>query len=376
MILSNANIFTRDGIFETGSVVCAGDKISKLDLSSNSHDDSFDCEGHYLIPGFIDIHFHGCAGHDFCEGTPEALDAISSYELKHGITSICPATMTYPQDILEKAMTNAANYKNEKGSEIVGINMEGPFISPEKVGAQNPKYVQAPDFEMLKQLDDSANGLIKLVDIAPEVDGASEFIKKAAKNFVISIAHTNCTYSQACEAYKLGAMHLTHTFNAMPPIHHRSPGPIVAASENNASAEIICDGQHVNYAAIRLAAKLFGDKMCLISDSCEATGLDDGEYSLGGQAILKRGNKVVLKNNEDTIAASVTNLYDCFCHAVKDAKINLEDAIIAASLAPAKAIGIDGMYGSIEPGKFANILIVDDNLKLINVIYKGKLIKS
>lgn len=374
MILANAKIFTRDGIVEEGSVHVEGENISKLEFNANSNDDVYNCEGHYLIPGFIDIHFHGCAGHDFCEGTPEALDAISAYELKHGITSICPATMTYPEEILAKAMDNASAYKNDKGSEIVGINMEGPFISPEKVGAQNPEYVQAPNFEMLNELDKISNGLIKLVDIAPEVDGAKDFIKQAAKNIVISIAHTNCTYEQACEAYNLGASHLTHTYNAMPGIKHRSSGPIVAASENNATAEIICDGQHVDYAAVRLAFKLFGSNICLISDSCEATGLEDGEYSLGGQAILKNGTKVVLKNSPDTIAASATNLYDCFCHAVLDANIKIEDAIIASSITPAKVIGIDGLYGSIEPGKFANMLIVDENLKLVNVIYKGKLI--
>lgn len=375
MILTNVNIFTRDGNFEKGSVYIEANKISKL-CDSNQVEDAFDCKGHYLVPGFIDIHFHGCAGYDFCEGTHEALDAISTYELEHGITSICPATMTYPKDVLEKVMQNAADYSNENGAEIVGINMEGPFISSQKVGAQNPKYVQAPNFEMLKDLDACANGLIKLVDIAPEVDGAKDFISKAAQNFVISIAHTNCTYEDASDAYNLGARHLTHTYNAMPGIHHREPGPIVAAAENNANAEIICDGQHVNYAAVRLAFKMFGENICLISDSCEATGLGDGEYSLGGQAILKHGNKVVLKNSEDTIAASATNLFDCFKHAVLDANIELERAITAASISPAKAIGIDALYGSIEPGKIANMLLIDKDLNLVNVIYKGKFIKS
>ena len=375
MILTNANIFTRDGIFDKGSVYIEANKISKLGFNDQI-DDAFDCKGMYLIPGLIDIHFHGCAGHDFCEGTHEALDAISAYELEHGITSICPATMTYPKDILEKVMSNAASYENENGAEIVGINMEGPFISSEKVGAQNPKYVQAPNYEMLKELDACAKGLIKLIDIAPEVDGAKDFISRAAQNFVISIAHTNCTYEDASDAYSLGAKHLTHTYNAMPGIHHREPGPIVAASENGASAEIICDGQHVNYAAVRLAFKMFGENICLISDSCEATGLGDGEYSLGGQAILKRGNKVVLKNSEDTIAASATNLFDCFRHAVLDANIELERAITAASIRPAKAIGIDSVYGSIEPGKIANMLLLDSNLNLVNVVYKGKFINS
>lgn len=374
MILSNANIFCSSEKFEISNLVIQDQKILKVCAESvqSSDETIIDCEGLYLVPGFIDIHFHGCNGHDFCEASNVALDCISSYELKHGITSICPATMTYPEHLLSNVMEVAANYNNPDGSKIVGINMEGPFISKDKIGAQNPKYVIKPDYEMLERLQKSANGLIKLIDIAPEVEGALDFITKASKNFVVSIAHTNCTYDKAMEAYKLGAKHLTHTFNAMPGIHHRNPGPIPAAAESLASAEIICDGQHIDYSVVKLAFKMFKKNICLISDSCEATGLDDREYTLGGQAIIKTGNKVVLKEDTNTIAASATNLYDCFCHAVKDANIKLEDAIKAVSINPAKVIGIDNLYGSIEPGKFANMLLVDNELNLKKVIYYGR----
>ena len=374
MILSNVNIFTRDCVFENGAVEVEDGRIKQLIFDENFSDEAIDGKGNYLIPGLIDIHTHGCNGHDFCEGTTDAFDAITNYEIQNGITSICPATMTYPEDKLLPIMEAVSTHENSDGAEIVGINMEGPFISKDKVGAQNPKYVQKPNVDLVNKLNEASNNKIKLIDIAPEVEGAFDFIKKMSKDFVISIAHTNCDYETAVQAYKLGAKHLTHTFNAMPPILHRSPGPILAASESGATAEIICDGQHVNYAAVRLAFELFKGRICLISDSCEATGLDDGQYSLGGQDIVKTGDKVVLKSSKDTIAASATNLFECLKHAIFDAQIDKSEAIAAATINPAKSIGIDSLYGSIEPGKFADFLIVDQNFNLLNVYKKGNMI--
>ena len=372
MILSNVNIFSRDCVFENGAVEVEDGRIKQLIFDGqNVSGDVIDCKGQYLIPGLIDIHSHGCDGHDFCEGTKDAFDAITNYEIKNGVTSICPATMTYPDEKLLPVMEAVSTYENDKGAEILGINMEGPFISKDKVGAQNPKYVQKPNIDLLNKLNKASNNKIKLVDIAPEVEGAFDFIKKAAKEFVISVAHTNCDYQTAKKAYDLGAKHLTHIFNAMPPILHRSPGPILAASESGANAEIICDGQHVDYAAVRLAFELFEGSICLISDSCEATGLADGQYSLGGQDIMKKGDKVVLKDSPDTIAASATNLFECLKHAINDAGIDKNKAIAAATINPAKAIGVDSLYGSIEPGKFADLLLVDESFKLLAVYKKG-----
>ena len=375
MILTNANIFTRDCTFKLGSLEIEDGRITRL-IFDNVPNSDYDCQGAYLIPGLIDIHSHGANGHDYCDANEEAFNAITSYELAHGITSICATTMTYPKDKLEAVMKAMKDYKNENGSEIVGINMEGPFISKDKVGAQNPDFVQNPDIEMLDELNEASRDMIKLVDVAPEVDGGIDFIKKASKNYVVSVAHTNCDYEKATEAFKNGAKHLTHTFNAMPPIHHRSPGPIVAAAENGASAEIICDGQHVNYAAVRLAFKLFDNNICLISDSCEATGLSDGQYSIGGQDIIKKGTKVVLKDSPDTIAASVTNLFDCLKHAILDANIPKEVAIASATINSAKAIGIDMLYGSLEPGKFADMLLLNDNFEIIDIFKRGLKVKK
>ena len=375
MIISNANILTRDNEFKLGNIEIEDGRIKCLIFDDVSSSD-YDAKGAYVIPGLIDIHSHGAIGHDYCDANAKDLDEITSYELSCGVTSLCATTMTYPQEKLTSVMQELANYESKCGSEIVGINMEGPFISKERVGAQNPEYVQAPDFEMLKSLDEASGGKIKLVDVAPEVEGCIDFIKQASKNYVVSVAHTNCTYEIALEAYKAGARHLTHTFNTMPPIAHRSPGPIPAAAESGAFAELICDGQHVNYAAVRLAYKLFDNKICLISDSCEATGLNDGEYSLGGQQIIKQGTKVVLKDDKNTIAASATNLFDCLKHAILDANIQKEVAIASATINPAKAIGIDSLYGSIEPGKFADLLVVNDKFNLVDVFKKGTCFKK
>lgn len=371
----NGNIFSSDCSFRRGSFGIENGRFINVHFEDNiiEDHDQIECQDRYIIPGLVDIHFHGCVGHDFCDASQESFDAISQYQLKHGITAICPATMTYPEDKLDKVMKLASNYSNVDGADLVGINLEGPFISKDKVGAQNPKYVQKPNYEMIKRLQNSANGLIKLIDIAPEVDGALDFIKNAKNDFKISIAHTCSDYATAKQAYKLGASHLTHAFNAMPPIHHRNPGPIPAASEAGAYAEIICDGMHIDYSVVRLAFEIFGeDKLCLISDSCEATGLDDGQYSLGGQDIIKTGTKVVLKNDQNTIAASATNLFDCMKHAIKDANISPEFAIRAATINPSSAIGIDDLYGSIANNKYANFNIVDSDFNLLETYRHGK----
>ena len=253
--------------------------------------------------------------------------------------------------------------------------MEGPFISPDKVGAQNPKYVQKPNYEMIKRLDEVSGGLVKLVDIAPEVNGAMEFIEMAADDFAISIAHTCTDYDTAKQAYKKGARHLTHTYNAMPGITHRAPGPIPAAAEEGASAEIICDGKHIHYASIRLIFKYFSkDKVCLISDSCEATGLADGKYMLGGQEVIKQDGKAVLAHDTNTIAASVTNLFDCMKHAIFDAGIPMENAILAATKNPAKAIGIEDTYGQISVDRHANLLVVDKDFNIQHIVKNGRML--
>jgi N-acetylglucosamine-6-phosphate deacetylase len=383
MLIRNALVFNKYSEFEYGDIRISGDRISEVLPNiciGDSDKDAYrviDATGLMAIPGLVDIHFHGAVGHDFCEADIDGLKEIAEYELKHGITSICPATMTYPEDKLKEIASRARNFCDEpadpvKYAELVGINMEGPFISEKKIGAQNPKYVQRPDGEMFERLQKESGNLIKLVDIAPEVDGAIDFIEKYHDKVKISVAHTDADYDAADRAFKAGADHVTHLYNAMNSIHHRNPGPVIAALENGAEVELIADGVHVHPAMVRFTFNSFGaHRVILISDSMEATGLSDGQYQLGGQAVIKKGKLATLKDSEGVVAGSVTNLFDCMKNAVLNMGVDLEDAITAATVNPARSIGIDGDCGSIEKGKYADILLVNEKLEIKYVIKKG-----
>ena len=262
-----------------------------------------------------------------------------------------------------------------KLSDLVGINLEGPYVNPDKCGAQNTKYIRNVDSSEFWSLFRHSNGLIKLVDIAPELNGALDFIKDYSKDVNISIAHTDCDYDIAKRAFAEGANHVTHLFNAMNGIDKRSPGPILAAKESGAYVELIADGVHIHPAVVRMVFDFFEpSKIVLISDSMEATGLSDGEYSLGGQKVLKKGYKAVLKDDGKTIAGSVSNLYNCLVNAVKEMGIPLEKAVRAATENPAASIGIDNEYGKLLPGYYGNVLLLDKDLNIQGVIHKGSII--
>ena len=332
-----------------------------------------DASGCYVIPGLVDIHFHGAAGYDFCDATPEALSAIAEYEQRNGITSICPATMTLGTGRLMEICKNAAAYQNQ-GSRLVGIHLEGPFISPEKKGAQNPSYIIPPSMELLHHLLTASNGLVKLITVAPEVPGALDFIEKASQEVHVSIGHTCCDYDTACAAIARGADHLTHTYNAMPPLSHRAPGPIGAGyMAPSVMAEIICDGIHIHEAMVKALLSLFGeDRVIFISDSMRATGMPDGSYDLGGLPVNVKGHYARL--SDGTIAGSVTNLMDCVRKAVSMG-IPLETAVKCASINPARSIGVDDQVGSLTVGKCADCVLLDQKtLEIRQVIIKGALL--
>ncbi|MDO4442502.1 MAG: N-acetylglucosamine-6-phosphate deacetylase [Slackia sp.] len=333
-----------------------------------------DAAGCYAIPGLVDVHSHGAVGYDFCDGTHEAIDAICRYQASRGVTAYCPATMTYPEEKLAGIARCAAEHVDAPdAAALVGINMEGPYISPSKVGAQNPAYVQAPDAAMFERLQDAAGGLFKIVDIAPEVPAALDFVKAQGDKVRISIAHTCATYDEAKAAFDAGAKHVTHLFNAMPPLAHREPGVIGAAADAGATPEIITDGVHIHPAAVRAAFKLFGDdKMILISDSMMATGLDDGEYSLGGQAVTVRGNRATL--HDGTLAGSATDLMGCFRVAVRDMEIPLVSAVKAASCNPARALGLEGERGTLAAGAIADIVLLNEGLDIEHVVLRGNVL--
>ena len=252
--------------------------------------------------------------------------------------------------------------------------MEGPYISPGNIGAQNPAYLHGPDVDMFGRLQDRSGGLIKLVDVAPEIPGALEFIEAVAPSVRVSIAHTKANYETARRAIEAGARHMTHLCNAMPPLHHREPGPIAAAFDcADVTPELIADGVHIHPAMVRLLFAAFGDdRMILISDSMMAAGMPDGTYTLGGQGVTVHGNRATLADG--TIAGSNTDLMSCVRVAVKDMGIPLASAVKAASVNPARAIGIDDDRGGIQPGKIADAVVLDEDLNVRHVVLRGRLL--
>ena len=379
MIIKNARVFTEDGSFMQGDVVVKDgrfDSVLEKTADTDAANDSasqeiIDASGLIMIPGLVDIHFHGCKGADMCDGTKEALDVITAYEASVGVTSVCPATMTIPRDELLSVMKNAGDYNYHGGAHLVGINMEGPFISPSKKGAQAAENIMRCDYDYFCELQDAAHGLIKLVDIAPEEPGAIEFIDKVRGSVVVSIAHTAADYDTTVEAIEHGASHATHLYNAMPPLHHRNPGVIGAVRDSEkCHAELICDGVHIHPSVIRATFAMFGaERMILISDSMRATGLEDGEYTLGGQAVTVRGPLATL--HDGTIAGSATNLMDCMRTVVKKMDLPLETAVACATINPARSLGVEEQYGSLEAGKKAHVVLLDQDLELKAVIKDG-----
>ncbi|MDE6590729.1 MAG: N-acetylglucosamine-6-phosphate deacetylase, partial [Oscillospiraceae bacterium] len=318
-------------------------------LTPDSRDSqSYDASGCYVIPGLTDVHFHGCRGADLSDGDPEGLETMARYELGRGVTQICPAGMTLLEEQLLKVCRTAAEHRraNRPGADLVGINLEGPFLSMAKKGAQNGEWLHAPDVPMLRRLMEAADGLVKLVSVAPEEPGAMEFIQEVSEDVAVSVAHTTADYDTALEAFRRGAREVTHLFNAMPGFTHRAPGVVGAALDSPwARVELICDGVHIHPSVVRATFQMFGaGRVVLISDTMRAAGMSDGEYGLGGQNVIVKGPLATLEDG--TIAGSVTDLMACMKTAVSFG-IPLADAVRAAAVNPAKAIGIFDRVGSL-----------------------------
>ena len=415
MIIKNIKVFTAEQIFQDGAIYLQNGKIAAVqtgiekveefvsciqNIAGTEHEQEeiLDGQGCYALPGLIDIHFHGCLGYDFCDGTKEAIAAIAKYEAAAGVTAIAPGTITLSVEELEAVLKNAAEYKREyeagkcagwddteqarnfrswEYADLVGINMEGPFISHAKKGAQNPEYIVPCSAEIAERFLEASEGLVKFIGLAPEeAENAAAYIQKMKDRVNISLAHTNADYETAKAAIEAGANHAVHLYNAMPAFTHRAPGVIGAVAENeNVTAELICDGVHIHPAVVRSTFQMLGkDRMILISDSICATGMSDGRYVLGGLEVDVKGNRAVLAS-DGTLAGSATNLMDCMRTAVKEMGIPLETAVACASVNPAKKLGIYEEYGSIEAGKRANVVLLDTDLKIMAVVKDGKRIE-
>ena len=366
MIIKGGKVFQEDGSFLEQALYINDHRL--VDKAEYQDDEKvIDAEGLLVLPGLVDIHSHGAAGEDFSDGNPEGLKKILQYEKRCGITSYCPTSMTFPKERLRQIFASIKGAQTEDGATVVGINMEGPFLDPAKKGAHVEKWIAAPDVAFVRELNQDADGLVRLVTLAPNMDGAEEFIKEMHEEVCISLGHTAADYDCASRAMKLGAHHVTHLYNAMQPFGHRAPGLIGAAMDDpECMVELICDGYHIHPSAIRAAFRMFGpERVILISDSMRATGMENGTYELGGQEVTVKDRKAVLKDG--TLAGSATNLYGCMCKAIEFG-IPLEQAIMAVTANPARSIGIFDRVGSIRIGKQADLLLVSENLELKRVI--------
>lgn len=319
--------------------------------------DGVDFGGNKIYPGLIDTHSHGCIGEDTCDGE---LAEMARFYLANGTTTWYPTTMTVGFDTLVNACH--ANTHIEGGANIPGFHLEGPFINVKLKGAQNEKHIIPPTHELIKKCE-----YAKKITVAPEVEGAIDFIRECP--IVVSIGHTTTDYETAKAAFEAGAVCLTHTFNCMPGLHHRAPGPIPAGAECGAYAELICDGVHVHPSMVRLLIGLYGtDRIVLISDSVRPAGLGDGKYDLGGIEITVTDGKAYTPGGN--LAGSTSMLIDCVRCAIKFG-IPEEDAVKMATENPAKLMGLT-TKGKIEVGMDADFIIVDDDFKLIKAIARGE----
>ena len=366
MKISNAKVFI-GGAFVDGGL----DFDATIKAVGEAVDGGVDAQGCYLIPGLIDIHTHAAMGEDASDGEPAGMPKMSRYYAAKGVTSWCPTTMTLKEPELTKAMHVIRDFKRpDDGAKVAGVNLEGPFVSYEKRGAQNADNIHAPDAAMFHRLNEASGGIVRLITIAPEEPGGIEAIREISKSCTVSLGHTTADYDTAMAAYDAGASHATHLFNAMPALGHRAPGVIAAASDAGATVELITDGLHIHPAVVRLTHRLFGDRLVLISDSLRCAGMPDGDYMLGGQPITMKNGKATLKDS-DTLAGSCIHLYDGLRRAVEFG-VPLEAAITAATLTPAIAIGCDDSIGSLDPGKCADFILLNQDLDIRAVFIDGR----
>ena len=368
MLIKNAILLYKEGAF------CAGDMefdgvIRRMGRLEGDAD--LDATGLLLVPGLVDIHTHGAAGCDFSDGDAKGMESIARFYAGKGVTSFLATTMTLDEPTLTKAMAAVRSFRQPAdGARCAGVHLEGPFFAYAKRGAQSADYLQAPDAELVERLNAASGGQVRMISMAPELEGAMPCIRALSPKMTVSVGHTVCDYSTACEAFASGATHATHMFNAMNPFLHREPGVVGAAFDCGATVELICDGLHIHPSVIRSSFCLFKGRLTLISDSLRCAGQPDGEYTLGGQPIVMKGGKATLLDG--TLAGSTIGLIDAVRNCVRFG-IPLDQAVFAASILPAKAVRLDGEIGSLEPGKRADFLLLDREMNLVATYIGGQI---
>ena len=374
MIIRNGHVFLQGTGFVDTSVGTEGDRISSIGSGTGKE---LDASGKYVLPGFVDIHMHGANNADFCDGTRQALSTIGLYEAQQGVTSFLGTCMATYRDVMIKAFTAAGEFieNPEPGAAVMrGINMEGPFLSKEKKGAHIEECCIPFDKELYEELRSACRNHVLIFDICPEYDGAMDAIKEISKYATVSLAHTSADYDLARQAYEAGATHVTHLFNAMMPYNSRKPGLVGAALDYASQVEMICDGIHLHPSVLRTIFRLMGqeERVCIISDSMRAAGLSDGVYELGGQTVYVKSGKATLADG--TIAGAAICQSEAFRRLISFG-IPLEQAVMAATHTPARAIHMDHEIGSIAPGMRADFTILNDDMTVYAVVLGGKQIR-
>ncbi|EAA0405105.1 N-acetylglucosamine-6-phosphate deacetylase [Listeria monocytogenes] len=345
---------------------------NKIIAEEYSEEAIFDGNGGLLIPGMIDVHIHGAKNYDMMDDSTESIQAVSMACAETGCTSFLVTSVSSSlEDLIQMIRQTKKVIGKEKGAKIAGIHLEGPYLNIEKKGMQNPAHLRHPDLKEMKKIFDEADGLIKMVTIAPELPGGIElidFLKK--RGVVVAIAHSNATYEEAQDAFEKGASHITHCFNAMPAIHHRAPGLVAAALENDSiSVQAIVDGVHLHPGIVRLIHKIKGpDKMVLTTDALQAMGVGDGEYIFGGhQVTVTEG---VARLQDGTLASSTVTMNKSL-RLSNEFGINLQDTIQMATSTPADILGMKNL-GRIEKGYSADLVLLDKKFEVLSTWINGE----
>lgn len=389
----DGKLITPFRVIENGGVLIEDGRISavgsmeKVKIPRNS--DVIDASGKIVVPGFIDIHINGGGGRSLMEGTYEAIDEASKFFAKHGTTGFLSTLFGLKEDVLKAARAvKIAMERSTKGAEVLGIHLEGPAFNPKKLGVFLPEWFRPPDINEFEQTMLESGNAVKLVTIAPEVNGAIDFIKAITKRGVVaSVGHSYATYSQTLEGIEAGISHATHTFNAMREFHHREPGVVGAVlSSDELTAELVADGFHVHPTAMKILVRCKGvDRVILVTDSVEAAGLPEGEHTWRGRKVIIKGGKCVLPRppvtstlagtpeaEKVTLAGSILTMNVAVKNMIELAEVSLKEAIKMATINPAKRIGVDKRKGSLEIGKDADIAIMDKEFNVCMTLVSGR----
>jgi len=376
LVITNGRIIVDDKVLEGSNIIIKDDRILAITDEIPANAEVIDAGYNFVSPGFIDIHVHGAGGYDVMDGTFESINSISKTIAKHGVTSFIPTTMTMDQESIKKALRaiKICKSKGTEGANVLGAHLEGPFINEEFKGAHDERYIKSPDIDLFIELVENDFSLIRRVTIAPELNKASELIRfLVGHGITVSIGHSGGNYDEIRAAIGSGVCHSTHLYNAMKGFSHREPGVVGAIFDSRISTEIIADGIHVHFAAIRTALAKKGYRNCaLVSDSMEAACMDDGTYSLGGRDVFVNNGEARLSNG--TLAGSTLTLDTAVRNILKNTHYNIAEAVAMASAVPARICKADDTKGHIKPGYDADIIIFDPEVNIKTTIIGGRVI--